>query len=201
MNIEQVKENIGDFGKDIKINLGNILSEDGAPGLKLNQIMGIALASAYATKNDNIVSAVKELAKDYISENELKAAKSAAAVMGMNNVYYRFIHLVSDKEYLKLPAKLRMNVIGNPGIDKVDFELDSLAISAINGCGMCIDAHVHEIEKAGIFRGKSKRVFPGDSVFVPVDPQPDDFEITQFISDISSTLANIAAILVIIDRN
>ena len=58
-----------------------------------------------------------------------------------------------------------------------------------------------EIEKAGIFRGKSKRVFPGDSVFVPVDPEPDDFEITQFIADISSTLANIAAILVIIDRN
>jgi alkyl hydroperoxide reductase subunit D len=150
MNIEQIKDSIGDFGKDIKINLGNILSEDGAPGLKLNQIMGIALASAYATKNDNIISAVKELAKDYISENELKAAKSAAAVMGMNNVYYRFIHLVSDKEYSKLPAKLRMNVIGNPGIDKVDFELYSLAISAINGCGMCIDAHVHEIEKAGI---------------------------------------------------
>src|SRR6056300_1498491 len=147
MNIEQIKENIGDFGKDIKINLGNILSEDGAPGLKLNQMMGIALASAYATKNDNIVSAVKELAKDYISENELKAAKSAAAVMGMNNVYYRFIHLVSDKEYSKLPAKLRMNVIGNPGIDKVDFELYSPAISAINGCGLCIDAHVHEIEK------------------------------------------------------
>ena len=70
--------------------------------------------------------------------------------MGMNNVYYRFVHLVSDKEYSKLPAKLRMNVIGNPGIDKVDFELYSLAISAINGCGMCIDAHVHEIEKAGI---------------------------------------------------
>lgn len=58
-----------------------------------------------------------------------------------------------------------------------------------------------EIEKAGIFRGKSKRVFPGDSVFVPVEPEPDDFEITQFVSDISTTLANIAAILVIIDNN
>ena len=36
---------------------------------------------------------------------------------------------------------LRMNVIGAPGIDKADFELFSLAVSAINGCGMCIDAH------------------------------------------------------------
>ena len=58
-----------------------------------------------------------------------------------------------------------------------------------------------EIEKANLFRGRTKRVFPGDSVFVPVDPNPDDFEITQFISDLSSTLANIAAILVIIDNN
>jgi alkyl hydroperoxide reductase subunit D len=150
MNIEQVKSSIGDFGKDIKINLSNILSEEGAPGLKLNQIMGIALASAYSTKNNDVISAVKELAENHLSEQELNAAKSAAAVMGMNNVYYRFVHLVSDKEYSKLPAKLRMSVIGNPGIDKVDFELYSLAISAINGCGMCIDAHVSEIEKAGI---------------------------------------------------
>ena len=56
--------------------------------------------------------------------------------MGMNNVYYRFTHLVSNDEYRTLPAKLRMNVIGNPGVDKVDFELWSLAVSAINGCGM-----------------------------------------------------------------
>jgi alkyl hydroperoxide reductase subunit D len=70
----------------------------------------------------------------------------------MNNVYYRFVHLVSDKEYGKLPAKLRMNVIGSPGIAKVDFELYALAVSAINGCGMCMDAHVHEVAKAGVSR-------------------------------------------------
>ena len=72
MNIEQIKENIGDFGKDIKINLGNILSEDGAPGLKLNQIMGIALASAYATKNDNkkIYSVEKILVLSRISKSK-----------------------------------------------------------------------------------------------------------------------------------
>lgn len=85
-----------------------------------------------------------------LSEAELQAAKSAAAVMGMNNVYYRFLHLVSDKDYGKMPARLRMNVIGNPGIAKVDFELYSLAVSAINGCGMCMDAHVHEIIKGGV---------------------------------------------------
>lgn len=49
-----------------------------------------------------------------------------------------------------MPANLRMNIIGNPGIEKVDFELMSLAVSAINGCGMCIDAHVNEVVNAGI---------------------------------------------------
>ena len=70
--------------------------------------------------------------------------------MGMNNVYYRFVHLASNKEYQTMPAKLRMNVIGNPGVEKADFELWSLAVSAINGCGMCIDAHEAELKKNGL---------------------------------------------------
>ena len=76
-----------------------------------------------------------------LSAEAANAARAAAAIMAMNNVYYRFVHLASNKEYGQLPAKLRMNVIGNPGIDKADFELFSLAVSAMNGCGMCIDAH------------------------------------------------------------
>jgi alkyl hydroperoxide reductase subunit D len=77
-------------------------------------------------------------------------AKAAASIMGMNNVFYRFVHLASASDYKTLPAKLRMNVIANPGVDKADFELWSLAVSAINGCGMCIDAHEHELRKAGL---------------------------------------------------
>ena len=70
--------------------------------------------------------------------------------MAMNNVYYRFVHLASNPEYGKLPARLRMNVIGNPGIEKDDFELLCLAVSAMNGCGMCIDSHERELRKAGL---------------------------------------------------
>jgi alkyl hydroperoxide reductase subunit D len=69
--------------------------------------------------------------------------------MAMNNIYYRFAHLVSDKSYAGMPAKLRMNVIANSGIDKSDFELCCLAVSALNGCGMCMEAHTHELVKAG----------------------------------------------------
>ncbi|MDT4888682.1 Alkyl hydroperoxide reductase AhpD [compost metagenome] len=70
--------------------------------------------------------------------------------MGMNNIYYRSLHLMKNNEYTTLPAKLRMNVIANPGVDKLDFELWSTAVSAINGCGACLDAHEGELRKHGV---------------------------------------------------
>ncbi|HVV69319.1 MAG TPA: carboxymuconolactone decarboxylase family protein [Gammaproteobacteria bacterium] len=150
MNIEQLKNALPEYAKDIKLNLINVLSIDGAPDLNLNQIYGIALSSALATGNKEVITAITAQAENYLSEKELEAAKAATIIMAMNNVYYRFIHLASDKSYAAMPAKLRMNVIGNPGIDKVNFELNCLAVSAMNGCGMCMDAHAHELTKAGI---------------------------------------------------
>jgi alkyl hydroperoxide reductase subunit D len=85
-----------------------------------------------------------------LSDEAANAARAAAAVMAMNNVYYRFTHLASNPEYRTMPAKLRMNVIGNPGVDKVDFELFSLAVSAQNGCGMCIDSHEKMLRRHGV---------------------------------------------------
>lgn len=152
MTIQDLKGQLPDYAKDIKLNLGSLLSGEEAEGLTLNQTYGIALASAYATKSAPVIAAVTAQAEGTLSEEEITAAKAAASIMAMNNVYYRFVHLVSDKEYGKLPAGLRMNVIGKPGIEKVDFELYALAVSAINGCGMCIDAHVREVTKAGVSR-------------------------------------------------
>lgn len=149
MSLETLKDTLGDYAKDTKLNLSNVLSTDGAAELSQNQIYGIALASAYATKNVAVLDAIAAEAAATLSAAEVQAAKSAATIMGMNNVYYRFIHLVGG-EYATMPAKLRMNVIGNPGIEKVDFELYSLAVSAINGCGKCMEAHVHEVVKAGV---------------------------------------------------
>ena len=70
--------------------------------------------------------------------------------MAMNNIYYRFTHLASDPDYATMPARLRMNVIANPGVEKLDFELWSLAVSAVNGCGRCIEAHEDVLLKAGV---------------------------------------------------
>lgn len=147
MNLQSIKATLGEYAKDTRLNLGSVLSEEGAPDLTLTQIHAIALASAYATKNSALVHAVNLEAT--LDEPYRHAARAAASIMAMNNVYYRFVHLVGD-DYGKMPAKLRMNVIGAPGIDKKDFELMSLAVSAINGCGMCMEAHVHEVVKAGL---------------------------------------------------
>jgi alkyl hydroperoxide reductase subunit D len=85
-----------------------------------------------------------------LTEVAAEAAKAAAAIMGMNNVYYRTLHLLHNPEYRTLPARLRMNIIANPGVDKADFELWSVAVSAINGCGACLDAHEAELKKHGV---------------------------------------------------
>lgn len=134
-----------DYAKDIKLNLSSVLKADPESALKENQIYGIALSCAYASKNSDLVEFILDKSDNKISSQEVEGAKAAAAIMAMNNIYYRFVHLVSDKDYIKMPAKLRMNIIGNPGIETIDFELYSLAVSAINGCGLCIDSHVKQL--------------------------------------------------------
>lgn len=150
MNIETLKNTLPETAKDIRLNLSTVMTEEGAPDLTQRQIFFIALASAYSIKNADIINAIIIEAGDTLDDAAINAAKSAAIIMAMNNIYYRFVHLVSDKSFATMPAKLRMNVIANPGIDKKDFELGCLAISAINGCGMCIDAHTQELTKANV---------------------------------------------------
>ena len=132
-----------------------MLTPQGAPGLSESQLWMTALASAIASRNAELARAVEAAAAEKLQPAQVEAARAAAAIMGMNNVYYRFLHLVEDDEYAKLPAQLRMNVIGSPGIDKVDFELVSLAVSAVNGCGKCVAAHErilrqHEIGREAV---------------------------------------------------
>ncbi len=150
ITLEQLKNKLPDYAKDIKLNLASVLTEEGAGDLSQKQIYHIALAVAYTSKNFHVIESIFDEASKILSAADIHAAKAAATIMAMNNIYYRFVHLISDKSFSSLPAKLRMNVIGNPGIDKIDFELNCLAVSAINGCGMCIDAHTNELIKAGV---------------------------------------------------
>ncbi len=150
MGIDTLRSNFKDYAKDIKLNLSAVLSTDGAPDLTLNQIHGVALASAYSTKNQELITEILAEVSATLSDAEIEATKAAATVMAMNNVYYRFLHLSSNDEYKSLPAKLRMNIIRNSGVPSVDFELYSLAVSAINGCGMCVDSHEKQLKEAGV---------------------------------------------------
>jgi lipoyl-dependent peroxiredoxin subunit D len=150
MDLTNLKSLIPEYAKDLKLNVSSVLSAEGAPGLREQQILATALASAVAARNPKLLREIEALVVPRLAAGQATAARAAAATMGMNNVYYRFVHLVGNDDYAKLPAKLRMNVIGNPGIDKTDFELYSLAVSAINGCGACVAAHDKVVRNAGV---------------------------------------------------
>lgn len=153
--MDALKNRIPDYAKDLRLNLSSVLTPQGAPGLTEPRLWMTALASAIASRNAELARAVEAAASEKLTPVQVEAARAAAAIMGMNNVYYRFLHLVEDDEYAKLPARLRMNVIGSPGIAKADFELVSLAVSAVNGCGKCVTAHEkvlrqHEVTREAV---------------------------------------------------
>ena len=152
MTLDALRDQLPDYARDLKLNLGSVLTPQGAPGLSESQIASIALSTAIAARNPQLVRAIEAWAQPYLDDAHVQAARSAAAIMGMNNIYYRFLHLVEDAEYQTMPARLRMNVIGNPGIDKLEFELLSLAVSAVNGCGLCVTAHERKLREGGIGR-------------------------------------------------
>ena len=150
--LDSIRDALPDHARDLKLNLGSVLSAAGAPGLSERQIWAVALGAAEASRNPAFAAAIGKLAAAHLDAAYRTGARAAAAIMGMNNVYYRFLHLVEDPEYGRMPARLRMNVIGNPGIDKVDFELVSLAVSAVNGCGTCVASHERQVRQQGLPR-------------------------------------------------
>ena len=146
MSIESLKGRIPDYAKDLRLNLGSLANET---VLTQQQLAGTFVASALASRNEIVSQAVLAEFAPKLSPEALDAAKAAASIMGMNNVYYRFVHMIGG-DYANLPARLRMNVIGKPGVDKVDFELWSLAVSAVNGCGMCVESHEKQVRAGGL---------------------------------------------------
>ncbi|MGZ3273173.1 MAG: carboxymuconolactone decarboxylase family protein [Caulobacteraceae bacterium] len=148
MSIDALRELLPAYAKDLSLNLSTLAGET---TLDDQQKWGTFVAAAYAVGQPDVVRPINAAAEAFDVSNEaLTAARSAAAIMGMNNVYYRSLHLLSNHEYRTLPARLRMNVIGNPGVEKADFELWCFAVSAINGCGMCLDSHEAELKKHGV---------------------------------------------------
>lgn len=147
MSLKTIQETLPAYAKDIKLNLSNLLNSEGP--LTEQQLWGTILASALASKNTALIKAILIDASALLSAEAIQAAKIAATLMSMNNTYYRFAHSISNPEYLKMPANLRMTLMANPGVDKIDFELFAIAVSAVNGCGYCMDAHEKSLIKLG----------------------------------------------------
>ena len=149
MSLNTLRETLPAYAKDLSLNLSTLAGET---ALSDQQKWGCFVAAAYAVGTGPVIKAVEASAREAgFPAEALEAAKGAAAIMGMNNIYYRALHIMKGgEEYRTLPARLRMTLIGNPGVDKNDFELWSFAVSAVNGCGMCMDAHEAELKKHGV---------------------------------------------------
>lgn len=147
MSLDALRDALPDYAKDQKLNLGSLAAET---LLTDQQKWGAFLASAHAIGEPAVVQALEAEVQTRLTPAAITAAKTAASLMAMNNVYYRATHLLQNAEYRTLRAGLRMNAMMNPGVDKTDFELWSLAVSAINGCGMCLDSHEEELRKRGM---------------------------------------------------
>jgi alkyl hydroperoxide reductase subunit D len=141
--IDRLKNRLLDHAKDLRINLDVV---SGATALSPQQAWGTAVAAAITSRNLEVITAVEQTAAAHLSPEALAGARGAASIMGMNNIYYRFLHMMGDgTEYAQMPARLRMQIIGKPGVDPLDFELWCLAASAITGCEMCVRAHEQSV--------------------------------------------------------
>lgn len=149
MGVDTIKESLPAYARDTKLNLGSVTTTS---SLTAQQLWGTLVATAIASRNGFVLRELAEEAAKNITPEALQAAKAAASIMAMNNIYYRGKHLIGDDAYQSLPARLRMQVIGNPGVDKVDFELWCLAVSAVTGCGTCLESHEKTVINGGASR-------------------------------------------------
>jgi alkyl hydroperoxide reductase subunit D len=143
-----LRDRIPDAARDIKLNLGTILTQPGA--LTPAQRWGVAAAAAIASRNPELRDAVVADARASAGDAVVEDARAAAALMAMNNIYYRFRHMIGKAGYSEKPARLRMNRLAQPATTKADLELYALAVSAINGCEMCVRAHEDAILAGGL---------------------------------------------------
>ena len=144
----KLAEGFPDVAKDVRINLQNVLQP---ATLNADQVWGTAIACAHAARSHALKQTIEADARSAgIGDGVVADAKAAAVLMGMNNVFYRFKHVIGKEEYEKKPARLRMQRLSQITSNKADFELFCLAVSAINNCQSCMAAHEAAVLKQGL---------------------------------------------------
>jgi alkyl hydroperoxide reductase subunit D len=147
MTLEQITDSLPDYARDLKVNLQNVLAQQ---ELTERQTWTVAVACAMASRHPALTKAILAKAAEKLAPEQLHSAKAAGAIMGLNNVFYRFRHMVGKEEYNTIPARLRMQAIRMHGGDPVDFELACLAASAVKGCEACVKSHDAVVREKGI---------------------------------------------------
>lgn len=135
--LQTIKGRIPDYAKDIRLNLDGTIARSSLEG---NDAVGVALAAAFAAKSKVLTDAIRNA--EVLSPEEVNGALTAAALMGMNNVWYPYIEMADDSDLAQQKAELRMNAYANNGgVDKRRFEMYALAAAIIGKCHFCIKSH------------------------------------------------------------
>lgn len=140
--------------RDLKLNFNSTLTSEYISEKECG-LLGLSVA----TNNQNavLINFYKAYALKFeASEDELAEAVSCASLLASNNIFYRFRHFTQKEKYTQIPARIRMQIMMKPVTSKEFFELMSLAISAVNGCEMCVNAHEDSLIKLGC---KEERIF------------------------------------------
>jgi len=145
--VANIKESIPDHSKDIKLNIDAVINRS---GLDLVDAHACALAAAIASGNGELAFEI-QMNGPLMGAEEREAAKTAASLMGQNNVWYPFVEMVGDESMKGLPAGLRMNAYAtHGGVSKKKFEMYSLAASIVGKCHFCVKAHYDTLKKEGM---------------------------------------------------
>lgn len=144
--LNEIKPLIPDYAKDARLNLEGTIARS---SLERADAIGAALAAAYAAKSKVIVDAIRHSGE--LSDADVNAALSAAALMGMNNIWYPYLEMAEDADLRNQRAELRMNAYAtHGGVEKRRFELFSLAASIIGKCRYCVESHYKLLKESGM---------------------------------------------------
>ncbi|MFY8170359.1 MAG: carboxymuconolactone decarboxylase family protein [Candidatus Fonsibacter sp.] len=145
--VASIKESIPDHSKDIKLNIDAVINRS---GLDLIDSHACALAAAIASGNGELAFEI-QMNGPLMGAEEREAAKTAASLMGQNNIWYPFVEMAGDEGMKGLPAGLRMNAYAtHGGVSKKKFEMYSLAASIVGKCHFCVKAHYDTLKKEGM---------------------------------------------------
>lgn len=147
MALDELINGLPGYAKDLKLNYSSLVRQNAE--LSPQQLWGTVVAAAVATRNPELTAAAIADSGAGLSQEALSAVKSAAAIMGMNNIYYRFHHLTKNEKYATLPSRLRMNILRGHGVESLDVELWCLVVSAVNACDKCVDSHERVLREKG----------------------------------------------------